>query len=469
MPISTDGYEWTPKGGLKTGLPTDAVIVPEELNAENDKIYDVVVVGAGYAGLRALRDLSTQGKKSLVDRYDRIGGRSWTVKKDDYIYEVGGTWIHRSQAQVWAEIIRYGFDNKLKDSQEFYEGSRAPTIKRNGKIREVPWTDQALHTGFNKFCNIDGQNGLSVFNLNASQWLENEAFVQWDNMSCQDRFDQIQGQLTPEEHEAILTALCSMSKLPTARPSFGEVLRWIALSGGTIDGLGQVSARWKLADGQTALARAMFDDACASGNLSYKFSTAVSEIRTKGNETTVTTVNGQSFKTRHVVVAVPLNCLKDITFEPALDPLKAEAIEQGHTNHAYKICVEVSGKEWRNWSGHAFPDKGVPCLIGDGITPLGNSYLISTPGNYIDPQKEPERLVEALQYLHPELKVERIFGTDYFSDPFSKGGWAVHGPGFVTKYLKSLQQPAGNVHFANADWADLWRAFPEFWMPKDLI
>ncbi|KAK1855391.1 monoamine oxidase N [Colletotrichum chrysophilum] len=460
MSFSNDGYEWTPEGGLKTGLPTDAVIDPPKLLPNPEKEFDVIVVGAGYAGLRALRDLSIQGYKVLLlEGRDRIGGRSWTVKKDGYVYEVGGTWIHRNQAQVWAEAVRYGLDDKLKDSMEFYEGSREPTVNRDGVLIDIPFTDEAVITGYEKFTNIDGQCGNSVYALNTSQWLDNEEFSKWDHMSCQDRLDQIRDTLTPEEHEAILGTLFSMTKGPMTRPSFGEILRWSAISGGSIQAFGDHAARWKFADGQTALARSMFDDACSSGNLSYSFKTPVSRISTEANMITVTANSGSSFVAQHVIVAIPLNCLKDITFDPALPPLKAEASVQGHSNHAYKVCIEVAGKDWRNWQGHAFPDKGIPFLIGDGITPQGNSYLITTPGDYINPQQEPEKLLDALQYLHPDLKIQRIFGCDYFSDPFSKGGWAVHSPGFVMKYLKALQAPVSNIHFASADWADLWRGF----------
>jgi protoporphyrinogen oxidase len=166
MNTSADGYQWNPQEGFKTGVPTDAVILPKEFNVQTDKCYDAIVIGAGYAGLRALRDLSTQGrflnqpspfrfantlkptgyKTILLEGRDRIGGRSWTVKKDGYVYEVGGTWVHRNQAQVWTEIKRYGFANRLKDSQDFYEGSRTPTINRNGKLHQVPWTDQVGNT-----------------------------------------------------------------------------------------------------------------------------------------------------------------------------------------------------------------------------------------------------------------------------------------------------------------------------------
>lgn len=58
---TADGFQYFPSGGLKTGLPTEAVVSPTERNARRDKIYDVIVVGAGYAGLVACRELASRG------------------------------------------------------------------------------------------------------------------------------------------------------------------------------------------------------------------------------------------------------------------------------------------------------------------------------------------------------------------------------------------------------------------------
>ncbi|EEU34791.1 uncharacterized protein NECHADRAFT_82413 [Fusarium vanettenii 77-13-4] len=124
-------------------------------------------------------------------------------------------------------------------------------------------------------------------------------------------------------------------------------------------------------------ADSIFDNARTSGNLSYKFCSAAAAVKTADEQTTVTTRDGQTFKARHVVVAVPLNCLKDIAFESGLDPVKAEAIGRGQSNDAYKVCVEASEKEWRNWSGHAFPDKGISVLIGDA-SPHPETHILST-------------------------------------------------------------------------------------------
>ena len=55
-----DGYEWTAAQGLKAGLPCrGAVDASRPSSIPTD--YDIIVVGAGFAGLIASRDLSLQG------------------------------------------------------------------------------------------------------------------------------------------------------------------------------------------------------------------------------------------------------------------------------------------------------------------------------------------------------------------------------------------------------------------------
>lgn len=57
--------------------------------------YDVIVIGAGFAGLVAARDLSKENLSVLlIEGRDRIGGRTWTAKELGEEFEMGGTWIH---------------------------------------------------------------------------------------------------------------------------------------------------------------------------------------------------------------------------------------------------------------------------------------------------------------------------------------------------------------------------------------
>ena len=73
--------------------------------------YDVVVVGAGFAGLTAARELTRQGLAvHIVEARDRIGGRTWLDRRLGRDLEIGGTWVHWTQPYVWAELTRYGLE-----------------------------------------------------------------------------------------------------------------------------------------------------------------------------------------------------------------------------------------------------------------------------------------------------------------------------------------------------------------------
>lgn len=94
MPPSKEGILWTPKG-LETGLLTESVVQCTPMSMIKDT-YDVVVIGTGFAGLIAARNLGQEHGLNvlLVEGRDRIGGRTWTAKTLGQEFEMGGTWVH---------------------------------------------------------------------------------------------------------------------------------------------------------------------------------------------------------------------------------------------------------------------------------------------------------------------------------------------------------------------------------------
>lgn len=79
-----DGFSWTPKDGPSYGLPSISYIHPPHLNIPDaNQTVDAIVIGAGYAGLIAARDLTIQGKplttyKEVVLRELQERGRFWS-------------------------------------------------------------------------------------------------------------------------------------------------------------------------------------------------------------------------------------------------------------------------------------------------------------------------------------------------------------------------------------------------------
>ena len=67
------------------------------------KTVDVVVVGAGFAGLAAARELARQGHDVvLFEGRDRVGGRSFTGSVAGLPADLGGTFVGPTQDAVLA-------------------------------------------------------------------------------------------------------------------------------------------------------------------------------------------------------------------------------------------------------------------------------------------------------------------------------------------------------------------------------
>jgi len=82
--------------------------------------FDVVVIGAGAAGVAAGRRLVAARKKVLViEARNRIGGRAWTVPTAiDKPVDLGCEWLHSADINPWSEIaeeLRFALDKTPPD------------------------------------------------------------------------------------------------------------------------------------------------------------------------------------------------------------------------------------------------------------------------------------------------------------------------------------------------------------------
>jgi monoamine oxidase len=76
----------------------------------NDRVFDVIVVGAGFAGLAAAVDLRRQGYDVLlIEASGRLGGRTWTVPGDDgRPLERGGQLFNGDMTKLLSRIRQAG-------------------------------------------------------------------------------------------------------------------------------------------------------------------------------------------------------------------------------------------------------------------------------------------------------------------------------------------------------------------------
>lgn len=102
-----------------------------------DGTHDVLVIGAGMAGLTAARALAESGLKVLVvEAQDRIGGRIWTRHIGDEAIELGAEFIHGRPPELWALIEEAGLETYEREGTQvcFEDGSLSDC---GGEIRTV--------------------------------------------------------------------------------------------------------------------------------------------------------------------------------------------------------------------------------------------------------------------------------------------------------------------------------------------
>ncbi|KAL1873125.1 hypothetical protein VTK73DRAFT_1086 [Phialemonium thermophilum] len=466
-----DGYSWTPETGLKKGqfACKGAVSPSRSVKAPSSFVYDVLILGGGYAGISAARDLTNAGRSVLlIEGRDRIGGRTFTIEEDGFKYEMGGTWVSHCQPHTFREMLRYNLGRDLVTTRQHGYENDYYTFKVPGVSRKLSHEEagQIAARGWNLFVDVDGAGGRKICPLPHAQLdnirVDRKEVEKWDAYSCWDRYQEIRHQLTPEESGLLLSLLLHISggESNLKNSSLWDIIRGHALGGHEFGNFEDVWLLYKLREGQSGMARHIFDDAVSCG-LEYSFNTHVDEIKQLPTSTVqVTTRDRRTYVGRKLICTAPLNTLRSLKFDPPLSPLRQEAIEVGHINYMTKIHAIVQGSGLASWNGACYPNL-LLYAYGDGVLPSGDAHLVAFGADerhHFVPERDPERIVQAFKNFHP-MDVKKLVFHNWNTDPYSQAGPCFWPPGYMTKYQDELQSRHGNIFFASADWAHGWRAF----------
>jgi monoamine oxidase len=85
-----------------------------------EAIHDVIVLGAGIAGLTAARQLAAAGLRAhVVEARNRVGGRILSRNVGQEIVELGAEFIHGKPPVLWSLIEEAGLDTYELDGKQF--------------------------------------------------------------------------------------------------------------------------------------------------------------------------------------------------------------------------------------------------------------------------------------------------------------------------------------------------------------
>lgn len=426
---------------MAAGLPAGAAV--------GSPPYDAIVIGGGFAGCTASREIAKAGKRVLVlEARNRVGGRTFSTKVGGHAFEFGGTWIHWSQPHVWAEVTRYGLGITASSGAN----PEHTALLSEGRLIQSPAAEMlpVLGAAMARFCDVDGQDGRSVFPRPHDPFFSPEP-AKYDSLSLQDRLDALD--FSPVERDLVAAQLAINCHNDPRRGGLLDQVKWWSLGDHEMERYFNKLAVYKIAEGTGALARAIVED----GKAEVRLSSPVRSVARTGGIFTVTTTRGEAFTARAVVVAVPLNLLASIEFSPALPEAKMVAARQGHTGGGTKCYVKLT-RRIGNWLGQAPFPHPISLAWTEEDAEDGTLLVAFGPPKAMDITDERE-VQAVLRTLIPDAEVKAVYGYQWENDPFSRGTWCWYRPGMFTRSLRDLQAPAGGLFFASADHANGWRGF----------
>jgi monoamine oxidase len=397
---------------------------------------DVVVVGGGFAGVTAARELSAAGVDvTLLEARDRLGGRTWYEKDRmaGFDVEMGGGWLGADEAFVMAEVRRYGIELIEADT------SAAPKHliwRSSAGVRR-----SALPVPFEQLADLERAIGRMDNSASQVDGLDLEGQKKLD-VSLPSFFEDLR---LPSETLGVLEGWWTgLSSSDWSNMSALLVSRLISRAGGTFMGMtNTVMLGPRFKDGTIDLVRSIAEDSEAKVLLN----SPVRQILTDDDGVRVVT-DSKSYRAKAVVCAVPTSTLANIAFGPELDGDKKAALSVRHAGSGFKLWMVA-----RNVLGGVF-SIGAPGPFNHLFTvdDRGEDALLVGFGHGDRPNIEDLPSISALlqQYL-PEAEVVAADMHDWFTDEFSQGTWAVYPPGFSTRHEEALRRPHGNIFFCGSD------------------
>ena len=365
---------------------------------------DVVVIGAGLAGLCAARDLAEAGASVVVlEARDRLGGRTWTNRFPDTgeMVELGGSWFAPEHEAAPRELARYGLD-----------------VRTHRLPRRVRWrTAGRLHEGLP----VDADDlpaleaALLQITADAARLRAGE-FAGGQSWSAY-----VAGLGAPPAVEEFLFGWWVMiAGADPERGAAGDAIGAVTAHGGRPSAL-LTALRFTPRPGWSRLAEAMAAD------VAVRLRAPVTRLTETAAGIEVHGTAGPVASGRWVILAVPINVLGHIAVEPAL-PEPARAVAGRNAGRAIKVWLRASGLPAGSLA--AGRGNGLHWMYAD--RELSDGTVLALGFGYHDgafDPSSPAAVGAALTTFWPEARLIAHAAHDWNADPFSRGTWLTEIPG----------------------------------------
>ncbi|HTT94247.1 MAG TPA: NAD(P)/FAD-dependent oxidoreductase [Solirubrobacterales bacterium] len=400
---------------------------------------DVVVLGAGLAGLVAARELRARGLDVVVlEGRDRVGGRTLYRRcaGTEWATEFGGTWINpASQLNVAREVERYGIpvvEDRPHQIYRWYLGGH----EREGlpvTAAEAPGVERAI-----------------VELVGAARRLDFEAPLDRQDLADLDvpLTDFLQALDLPDSVSGLVCSMASLySGAHSDEYSALHLLHRIAQAGlSPFQLFAGLSHRFER--GSSSLVEALLEDAAPD----LRLSTRVLAVAERGDEVVMRTAGGEELRAARAVVTVPLNTLGAIDWDPQLGDGKRALARERHAGHGIKLWAHVEGRQ-PDFAAIGWGTSNLTWVSAEHMADGGSllmAFGYSTPELDLSDRAAVESV---LREFAPGVRVIAVDFHDWNDDPFSLGTWMAWRAGHMSRHMSAAAAAEGRLVFAGADTA----------------
>jgi monoamine oxidase len=432
-------------------------------NVGDGQWADVLVVGAGVAGLTAARELTKRNISCLVlEARDRVGGRTLSQKVGRDWVDLGGQWIGPTQDRLAALARELG----VATFPQHQEGTKI--VSWGGKIitykGDIPWLSLGtqIELGLMDWRFKSYMKDLPI----DAPWTSRRA-VEWDGQTVESwkrRHLRVGG--------ARLFLDIVVRAVFTSEPrdlSFLYFLSYLK-SGHGLESLISIKGG---AQESRFVGGAQRISICMAEQLGDRvvLNCPVRSITQDADGVTLQTDRGP-FRGRLVIIAIPPLLAGRIHYAAALPIRRDQLMTRMPMGSVIKYIATYDRAFWREagFSGEAFSDTGPTVTTfddssHDGSQPALVTFSDGAAGRIWGDRPADERrqavLAELARFFGPQATQPTDFAEkNWNADPWSGGCYAgVMGPGVMTDFGPALREPCGRIHWAGTETAVDWTGY----------
>ncbi len=430
---------------------------------------DCVVVGAGFAGLRAAQRLTEQGRSvAVLEARDRVGGRTCPGVVAGHDIDLGGMWLGPTQSRLDALTREQG----LERYPTWLEGECSVGFR--GRFGRAPGEefDRVLGT----------PNRLRLLRL--SKALERDAAAldtsrPWAHPKAVEHDSEsvaswVARRTSSADIRELMNSVCRAVFCTESRElSYLFFLFYCKASGGLLvllaagpGGAQNLLFHGGLHQSSVLLAETLGD--------AVRLETAVVAIEQDGERAVITTAAGDAVVGRRAIVAVPPPLATEITWEPGLPQDRRRLLERQAMGSTIKAWIAYDEPFWRADGHNGFlTDDESPFDPVFDATPPGSSvgllagFFESVKGRGVAAAGPEARRAAAIEVLVRHLGPKAAHPVDYVDHDWTAERWsrgcygATMPPGVLTTVGHLIREPHGLVHVAGTETATVWSGYVE--------